>query len=159
WDEDDLAINNYRGLGERLPAAGDLYRRPGYASGLLLASPQAHIQPVVINTGNPLAAVTVDRVRVRVVQGGHSKGSLIPAAHRNTMLQSEVFLQRFQPLDAVIYCPLYLPNFELTKRGFNDGGVGQRLLYIGPEPEIATDTTALGDFLAAMAFATSADRT
>src|SRR5262249_34273023 len=142
WDEDDLAVNNYVTLGERLADAGDLYRRPGYASGLLLASLQANIEPDPIVTGNQLGAVIADRVRVRVVKNGNSRGTVIPAAHLNTMLHSEVFLQRFQPLDAVVSVPLCLPNFELTKRGFNDGGIGQRLLYIGPEPEIATGTDA-----------------
>jgi hypothetical protein len=36
WKEDGQAADNYLGLGERLSECGDLYRRPGYASGLLL---------------------------------------------------------------------------------------------------------------------------
>jgi hypothetical protein len=46
WDEDDLALDNYRALARRLAAAGDLYRRPAYAGGLLLASPLPNIEPL-----------------------------------------------------------------------------------------------------------------
>src|SRR5208283_4840285 len=35
WDEDELPQLNYPALGQRLAAAGDLYRHPGYANGLL----------------------------------------------------------------------------------------------------------------------------
>jgi hypothetical protein len=46
WDEDDLALDNYRAVGRRLADTGDLYRRPDYGSGLLLASPQPNIDPM-----------------------------------------------------------------------------------------------------------------
>src|SRR6516164_157238 len=45
WDEDDLALDNYRALGRRLAAAGDLYRRPAYAGGLLLAPQRPNVEP------------------------------------------------------------------------------------------------------------------
>src|SRR5262249_39433645 len=114
WYDDDLAVNNYVALGDRLAAAGDLYRRPGHASGLWLASNEPNIEPEVIVTGDRLGSLIGDRVRVRVVKDGNSKGSSIPAAHLKMMLRSEVFLQRFRPIDEVIRVPLYLPNFELT---------------------------------------------
>jgi len=65
WDDDDHLVSNFQALGERLAAAGDLYRRPGYAAGLLLASDQPNIEPEVIDKGRRLAAVIADRVRVR----------------------------------------------------------------------------------------------
>jgi hypothetical protein len=36
WDEDEQAADNYKALGDRLAKSNDLFRRPGYASGLLL---------------------------------------------------------------------------------------------------------------------------
>ncbi len=36
WNKDELPITNYVDLGRQLAAAGDLYRRPGHAGGLLL---------------------------------------------------------------------------------------------------------------------------
>lgn len=92
WDEDDLPQKNYRALGERLDASGDLFRQPTYGSGLLLASSQPNIEPVLINTPRRLASVTADRVRVRVLKGGNTKSNSIPSSHLNTMLGSKVFL-------------------------------------------------------------------
>src|SRR5262245_46885606 len=43
WDEDDSPQVNYQQLGRQLAAAGDLYRRPAYAGGLLLASPEPNV--------------------------------------------------------------------------------------------------------------------
>ncbi len=51
WNDDDLAVINYCALGKRLAASGDLYRRPAYAGGLLLASDHAKIEPLIIDTG------------------------------------------------------------------------------------------------------------
>ncbi|HEX6507758.1 MAG TPA: hypothetical protein VF221_09020, partial [Chloroflexota bacterium] len=159
WDEDAQPINNYRALGQRLAAAGDLYRRPGYASGLLLAADNANIEPVVVDNSRRLAAIVVDRVRVRVVKGGESKGAIIPVSHLSTMLASEVFLQQFRPVDDVVRVAHYLPDFSLPARGYNDGGPGQRLLYAGPEPQIERSLDAIMAFLDVMEFATNADRT
>ena len=36
WDEDEQAADNYKALGDRLAKSNNLFRRPGYASGLLL---------------------------------------------------------------------------------------------------------------------------
>jgi len=158
WDEDDLAINNYRGLGERLAAAGDLYRRPAYAGGLLRALARPDVEPVVIDAGKDLASIIVDRVRVRVIKGGNTRGTLIPAAHLDAMLHAEVFLQQFKAVDGVVRVPHFLPDFELLKVGYNDGGSGQRFLYVGPEPRVEASPEAIKKFLGAMAFASNADR-
>jgi hypothetical protein len=53
WDADDLPVNNYVALGRRLAAAGDLFRRPAYGGGLLLASPLPNIEPLAIDEGWP----------------------------------------------------------------------------------------------------------
>jgi hypothetical protein len=111
WDEDAQPVENYRALGQRLAATGDLYRRPGYASGLLLASDKPNIDPVVIDDASRLAAIVVDRVRVRVFKAGRSRGTRIPASHLGTMLVSEVFLQEFRPIDDIVRVAQYRPDF------------------------------------------------
>jgi hypothetical protein len=159
WDVDAQPIENYRALGRRLAAAGDLYRRPGYACGLLLAADRPNIEPVVVDNARLLSAIIVDHVRTRVVRNGSSKGTTIPAGHLSTMLASEVFLQQFRPVDDVVRVAHYLPDFSLLTRGYNDGGAGQRLLYVGPEPRIERSLDAINAFLDVMAFHTAADRT
>ena len=70
-----------------------------------------------------------------------------------------LFLQQFRPLDAVLDQPRYLPDFTLTRPGYNDGGNGQRFLYVGPEAAISVDVEAISKFLDVMAFNSEADRT
>jgi hypothetical protein len=156
WDEDDQAADNYRRLGERLALFDDLYRRPGYASGLLLLLEDG--KHAVIAKGAQLAPVIVDRVPVQVFRGGKPKGSRINAAHPNTMLGSETFLGQFRRVDQVTKTPAYLPDFTLTRPGLNEGG-GQRILYVGEEPLISDSMDATKAFLDVMAFDSEADRT
>jgi hypothetical protein len=158
WNEDEVPVVNYRNLGRRL-ADGDLYRRPAYASGLLLGSNRPNIDPVVIDKGQRLAAIITDRVRVRYVTNGNTRGNHIPTHHLNTMLASEAFLQNFRPVDAVVKVAQYLPNFEVTRPGYNDGGPGHRLLYLGAEAEAADSLDTIKAFLEVMQFAGDADRT
>lgn len=152
-------MDNYRALGQRLAATGDLYRRPGYASGLLLASERSNIDPVVIDDARRLAAIVVDRVRVRVMKGGKSSSTRIPASHLGTMLVSEGFLQQFRPIDDVVRVAQYRPDYSLLKPGYNDCGSGQRFLYVGPGPQIERSLDAITAFLDVMPFASNADRT
>ncbi|HEY7427514.1 MAG TPA: hypothetical protein VH682_24985 [Gemmataceae bacterium] len=159
WDEDAQPIDNYRALGQRLAAAGDIYRRPEYASGLLLAAAGCpNIAPVIIDKGNRLAAVIADRIRLRVLKEGKTRGHCISASHLNTMLLSEAFLQQFRPVDDVVRVAHYLPDYTLLRPGYNDGGPGQRLLYVGSEPKIEHSLDAINAFLDVMEFATLADR-
>ena len=156
WDEDEQAADNYKALGDRLAKSNDLFRRPGYASGLLLLLNDG--KHAVISKGAELAPVIVDRVRVEVWKGGKKKGSKIAAAHLNTMLGTETFLGQFRKVDLVTTTPAYLPDFTLTRPGLNEGD-DQRILYVGPEPVIADSFDAINAFLDVMAFETEADRT
>jgi hypothetical protein len=103
--------------------------------------------------------VIADRVRVRVVKKGNSTGGSIAERHLKAALASEAFLQEFRPVDEVVRVPLYLPSFELVQPGYNDGGPGQRLLYTGSHVAPKESPEAITAFLAAMSFATNADRT
>lgn len=156
WDEYDQAADNYRKLGERLAHFNDLYRRPGYASGLLLLLEDG--KHVMIDKGAQLASVIVDRVPVLVFKGGKAKGSRIAAAHLSTMLGCETFLGQFRRVDQVTTTPAYLPDFTLTQPGLNEGG-SQRILYVGEEPVVSNSMDAMKAFLDVMPFETEADMT
>jgi len=159
WHEDAPLAENYAALGRALAAAGDLYRNPAYASGLLLAPPDPHVPPTPIADARRLAAILADRVPVRVLKDGKVKGMAVPGRHLRTMLASEAFLREFRPVDAVEARSRYLPDFTATRPGYNDGGFGQRILHVGAEPRVERGHDAIARFLDVMDFATEADRT
>jgi hypothetical protein len=157
WDEDDHAAENYEALGKQLATCGDIYRSAVYGNGLLLVLPDG--KPVPISKGAELHPVIVDRLRVLVVKDGKSKGSTIPAVHLNAMLRSEKCLGQFRPVDLVTKTPMYLPDFTLTKTGYNDGGPGHRIYYSGDDPAISESLDTINAFLDVMAWESNADRT
>jgi hypothetical protein len=97
----------------------------------------------------------VDSLAVKVTKGGKLVRELPSQASLSTMLRSEVFLGHFRPLDMVTRTPVYLD----LRPGYNDGGPGKRILYLGPEPRVAGSADAIDRFLGAMASASGADRT
>ena len=99
-----------------------------------------------------------DRQRVRVIKKGNVKGDAIPQGTLRTMLAAESFLQQFLPVDTVEPASRYLPDFQLTRPGYNDGGYGQRILHTGNEPWVESSPDAITRFLDVMAFASDADR-
>ncbi len=150
------AAKNYRRLGKRLAVSGKLFRYGnGYA--LILVLPGG--KTLLISKGSHLAPVIVDRIKMTVERNGKTVSELPTAAHLNAMLRSEVFLRQFRSVDEVTARPLYLDDFSLAASGYNDCGLGQRVLYLGPEPQIACSTETIERFLNVMAFATNADRT
>ncbi len=157
WHDDKVARLNYTALGRRLAQAGDLFRNPQDGSGLIRLLPGgSHVKIV---KGSDLWPVIADRMRVRVVKAGKLKGNRINAGDLNAVLKCEWFLSQFTPVDRVTAVPLYLPDFTLTKPGYNDGGVGSRLFYVGEKAVIADGMAVINSFLDVMAFATNADRT
>jgi len=54
---------------------------------------------------------------------------------------------------------MYLSDFTLTHPGYNDGGVGHRVLYLGEEPQVSETLTTINQFLDVMDFSSNADRT
>ena len=159
WDEDAPTHEKYERFGRRLSQAEDLYRISCYGGGLYLGSEHSTVPPRQVLSAAQLAPLIVDRVSVCVVKNGKPSGSQIASGHVKTMLASEVFLQQFRLLDEVVNVPKYLADFTLTEPGYNDGGPGQRVLYVGPEPEIHTNPDTINPFLDVMAFASNADRT
>ena len=155
WDEDAHAADNYAALGKRLANCKHLYRGPEY--GLIVVRPgNRHIE---IMKGADLFPIVVDRVRVTVIKDGKNKGSQIPSTHLNAMLKAEAFLGQFQAVDLVTKTPMYLPNYTLTKPGYNDGGPGNRIIYDGVEASSSDSMDTINKFLEVMDFDTTADET
>jgi hypothetical protein len=158
WRVERPAASNYRRLGQRLAEArGGLYRNHANCFGLIQVMPDG--KTLLITKGSELAPIIVDRVKVRVMKEGKLVSELPTSTHLNAMLRSEAFLQQFLPLDEVATHPFYLNDFSLAKPGYTDGGPGERVLYVGPEPEIADSTATIEQFLDMMDFETNADRT
>ena len=159
WFDDRPVVENFAALGRRLALAGDLYRAGPYAGGLLLASPDPHIPPAPVTDAAALTPIILDRLRVRVLKGGNVTGRAVPDRWLKAMLRCESFLQQFRAVDAVERSSRYLPDFAITRPGYNDGGYGRRILHVGPEPRVEPTLDAIPRFLEVMAFATKADRT
>ena len=156
WDDDVRPAINYDALGRTLAARGDLFRNSGHGGLMLIAPDGTHR---LITKGSDLYPVIVDRVHVRVHKDGKTKGSRIPAADLNAMLRSETFLGQFPVLDLVVSRPMYLPGFNLTEPGYNDGGPGHRIYYRGGAPEISDSLDTINKFLDVMEWDSPADRT
>ena len=131
--------------------------RHGDGHGLIQILPQGKTR--LIFKGSQLAPVIVDRIKMAVAKDGKTVSELPTAAHLNAMLSSDKFLSQFPPIDVVTTHPVYLDDFSLAGPGYNDGGPGHRILYLGPNPEIANGTETIERFLDVMAFASNADRT
>ena len=157
WEDGDPAAKNFTKLRGLLAGCGDLFRRPGYANGLLLVLPNG--QQVAIKSAADLAPVIVDRVALTVFLDGKPKGSKLPAIQLNAMLKSESFLGQFPTVDRITTVPVYQPDFSLTEPGFNDGGPGHRVLYLGPTPLIYDSLDRINAFLNVMDCEEEADRT
>jgi hypothetical protein len=157
WNVGSGARTNYRHLGRRLADCPDLFRNGEDSLGLIQVLPSG--QTRLLMTAADLAPVLADRLPIRVMKDGKTLGDMPSAQHLNAMLRSETFLSCFRPLDAVVRTPYYLSDFSLGPPGYHDGGVGERVLYVGPTPDIAETTETIVRFLGVMDFATAADRT
>lgn len=158
WATERPTVELYDAFGRRLAACGDIYRNTPYAGGLLLASVNPRVPPTPIQDAAALAPVILDRVRIRVLKDGKTRGGMIPAGDLKIMLRSEAFLRAFRPVDSVDRRSRYLDDITLTRPGYNDGGHGQRILHVGDVPRIESEHEAIDRFLDVMAFASDADR-
>lgn len=158
WHVEDGPGKNYRKLGLELTLGGDLYRNGSHGLGLLQVLPDGTTRPLV--KGPDLAPAVADRINMVVMKNGRFTGDLPPANHLNAMLRAESFLSCFPPVDAVVATTFYCDDYTLIQPGYHDGGERKRVLYVGPRPEVATDSmTTIHAFLDQMDFASNADRT
>ena len=79
WIVENGAASNYRQLGERLAATGNLYRH--HADGHALVQVLAGGKTRLIAKGKQLAPVIVDRVKMTVTKNGKTVSELPTAAH------------------------------------------------------------------------------
>lgn len=157
WHVEKGAPRNYRMVGKLLAARGDLNRHHSHGLALVQVLPDG--KPRLLTKASHLAPVIVDRIKLVVKKDNKVVSDMLTAAHLNAMLRSEAFLGQFRPVDEVTTHPLYLDDFSLARPGYNDGGPGKRIIYVGPEPVIATSMETIKRFLDVMAFAADADRT
>jgi hypothetical protein len=158
WRVEDGARRNYDRLGAELAARGaPLYRNQTDGHGLLLAPPGGKAR--LITRATQLAPVLVDLLPLEVRKEGKAVGEFPAAAALNAMLCSEQFLRHFLAVDRVAPTPVYGKDFSLLRPGYNDGGPGARVLYLGPEPRVEASTETVNRFLDVMHFAGNADRT
>jgi hypothetical protein len=157
WKIEKGARRNYRLFGERLAQSVDLFRNGSEGLGLILVLPSGNTK--MISKASELAPVIADRVSMLVTKDGKVVSELPKAEHLNAMLRSEVFLTNFPPVDQVVRNPFYADDFSICHSGYNDGGPGKRVLFIGKKPEIADSIDTITRFLDVMDFATAADRT
>jgi len=146
WDDDLPLRDNFATLGEHLAKRPHLFRRP--VEGLFFLRPDG--KSTEITTAADLAPVMNDLLRLVIKRDGKRRGGHLPAAVLNAMLRSDVFRAPFVAVDRITTIPLYLPNFRLTIPGYNDGGEGHRIWYVGSPPKISNSLTLINAFLDVM---------
>lgn len=157
WMVEAGARKNYTLLGQRLAALGDLYRDEATGYGLILVLPDGKTSR--IRKGPQLAPLIVDRVPMRVEKEGKVVSELPAASHLNSMLHSAAFLDQFSPVDEVTRIFFFTENFVPLHPGYNDFGLGNRVLFLGELRPASPSTDTIKRFLGAMPFATQADAT
>ena len=126
--------------------------------GLIEATP-ADNKVRVIDSARKLAPVLIDHLDIQVKRGGKIVADLPQERSLNAVLCSELFLRCFRLVDVVTFFPVYLADFSLAPHGYHDGGPGQRILFLGPQPKIAESMEAWNRFLAVMDCDSEASRT
>jgi hypothetical protein len=159
YEADSAPKRKYPKIAHCLQQCGDLFRHPDAGSGLILIEGKDHSRQRTIVTGSDLSACICDRVEVAVVSAGKSKGHRIPSTDLAEMLKTEIFLKCFEPLDRVIQDPLYLPKWQLTVPGYNNGGPGQRFYFNGNTVPVFDEPETIHRFLNAMSFKSNSVRT
>ncbi len=151
WIVGRPAAENYHELGTLLAANVDLFQL--VSDGVLVVLAQDGNQRV-IEDATALDALIKDRINART-----SDGKDIPKRDLSAMLQSDVFSRCYRPVDIVTSTPLYLPDWQLTQPGYNEGDEGYRIFYGGPAVEVADGMDTINSFLDVMDFKENADRT
>ncbi len=159
WDANEPAAVNFANLGAVLAKAGHIYRDGVGGQGLLFIPANADLPVRRITDGRQLAALVVDHVLVTVKKDGKDVRKAIPSGDLTLMLQSEAFLQAFEPVDMITRAAIYLPGFKLVEPGYNDGGLGHRVFHRGTRVPRRLSRERIERFLDQMDFCTNADRT
>jgi hypothetical protein len=156
WHDESPAAENFEVLGRALAMSRDLFRRPGYDGGLFLVLPDG--SPRSILTGKRLSSVIVDRIDLHRFHNGKQKPSNVSVRELDDTLHTEAFLSMFAPVDRITSQPEYLPGFTLTNPGYNDGGDGHRVIFVGESAQPSDSMERINTFLDVMDFQTQSDR-
>ncbi len=156
WVKEASTRQNIGTLADALGRTGRVFRRRD--GGVWLFTPGSGMRAV--ETAQQLAVVLADLIDIRLIKGQKLQDRFLPNAVLGVVLKSEEFLHRFKVVDAVDSCPRFLPDFTLTRPGWNDGGENHRMFYTRSEPaRIEHEALKIRQFLEAMPFATEADQT
>lgn len=156
WHDESPAAENFELLGRALAMSRDLFRRPGYDGGLVLVLPDG--SPRSILKGKLLSSVMADRIVLNRFLNGKQKPGRISVGTLDEMLHTEAFLSRFDPVDRITSQPEYLPGFTITNPGYNDGGDGHRVIFVGESAQPSDSMERINTFLDVMDFQTPSDR-
>ena len=156
WHDESPAAENFEVLGRALAMSRDLFRRPGYDGGLFLVLPDGSPRSIV--KGNLLSSVMADRIVLNRFLNGKQKPGRISVGTLDEMLHTEAFLSRFDPVDRITSQPEYLPGFTITNPGYNDGGDGHRVIFVGESAQPSDSMERINTFLDVMDFQTPSDR-
>jgi len=158
WKDSEPQAEAYPKFGRLLASKKDFYRRSSHGGGLLLAPVHSNAPPVSLDDPARFQAAVLDYVRVNFVKDGKSKGGFIPTSHLRAMSRSELFLRELPAVDEIVDRAIYLPpDFRPTEPGYNNRGLGHRILHIGPPRRIARAPVALKRFFDVMEFESPAD--
>ena len=156
WHDESPAAENFEVLGRALAMSRDLFRRPGYDGGLVLVLPDG--SPRSILKGKLLSSVMADRIVLNRFLNGKQKPGRLSVGTLDEMLHTEAFLSRFDPVDRITSQPEYLPGFTITNPGYNDGGDGHRVIFVGESAQPSDSMERINTFLDVMDFQTPSDR-
>ena len=156
WEVGEPSAENYSTLGKALAADGNLYEDETTGHGLTWVQPDGTTHR--IGNANQVRPLIVDRVPMQVQKEGKVVRELPAAEHLNAMLHTRAFLDHFLPLDEVAKVFFYVDGFKPLQPGYNDFGVGNRVLYLGQPPQAIQSLDTINRFLDAMPFASDADR-
>ncbi len=148
----------FRAIGRKLRDLG-FFRVSKSQGGLLFFDPKCPSEVRHVKTGQDLATLLVDLVRIRVLKDGEVVATAVPASRLEKALRTESLKGPLRQVDRITHFPTYLPGFRLTAPGWNDGGFGQRVWYNGDPAPVSQNRTAMDRFLDQMPFESNADRT
>ena len=159
WNESNPRTDIYPKFGKLLASRKDFYRRSTHGGGLLLAPEHSNAPAVDLDDITRFQAAIADYVRVQVIKDGKAKGSFIPNAQLKIMSRSELFLRELPAVDEVVDHAVYSPpDFRPTTPGYNNRGLGHRVLHIGSQPQIIRTRFALDRYYDTVEFDSPADR-
>lgn len=156
WHDEEQPAKSYRMLGTALARAGAIFRSSERDTGLIMVLDGGDYKQ--ISKGADLAPVIADCIDLYRFHNGKQKAGRLGPGILNEMLRTETFLSCFAVLERVTVVPEYLPGFNPTIPGYNNGGEQHRCFYLGERVKPASSCLHINEFLDVMDFESQADR-